>query len=113
MLYTFEEYGFYLLAYFCYKNYGIITDQKWFDEHVLKVLNEYYPTDLANNTFEYMKIEENMNNKISSEDFSGLTFPFYNEKYNELYSKLIYYTRNIEHFLKNNCSSSKTYKIKL
>lgn len=35
-----EEYGVYILSFFCYKKYGIVTNQDWFDNHVKKVLEK-------------------------------------------------------------------------
>ena len=94
----YEEYGFYILAYYCYKIYGITTNQEWFNEHVLKVLKDNYPIDLVENTYKYMIIPNDINEKITNHDFSGLTDELENKKYNEFYNKIIYYTRNIDIF---------------
>ncbi len=96
---SFEEYGFYILASYCYNLYGITTDQKWFDEHVSKVLQKEYPEDLAANTYKYMKIPEEMNEKIKNHDFSNIKYDLNDIKYGELYSKVAYYQKNKEAFL--------------
>ena len=96
-----EDYGFYILSYYCYKKYGIITNQEWFDKNIFDTLVKYYPIDLALNTYKYMKIPPLMNIKISNAKFDELIFPYYNVKYTELYSKIIYFTKNIDDFLNN------------
>jgi len=110
----FGEYGFYLLAFYCYKVFGIVTDQKWFDEHVYKVLIENYPKDLADNTYKYMIIPEEINTKIANKDFSGLVQSNYNKKYSDFYSNVINYTRDItDFFIKYYNDNKKDDSIKL
>lgn len=59
-----ENYGVYILACILYVKYGIITDQEWFDRHVGDVLKKEYKKELAEATYSYMKIPEEMNKLI-------------------------------------------------
>lgn len=96
-----ENYGFYLLAYLCDKNYGITLNQEWFDEHVYSALKREYPEELAESTYKYMKIPEEINEKITNKDWSELTssrFAKFNSEYGKLYQQVIKYTCDTDLF---------------
>lgn len=98
-----EQYGFYILAYLCYQNYGITINQKWFDENLFEALKRDYPLDLAESTYKYMKIPDDINEKITNKDWSGLNnsrFSKYNSEYTQLYKRIIDYTRDFDLFFK-------------
>lgn len=66
---NFEQVGFLRLAGAIYKKTGIAVNQSWFDKHVKTVLLQYYPEDLAENTYKYMRIREDLNERINNLDF--------------------------------------------
>lgn len=65
----FENLGFLELARIVHQKTGIKTNQKWFDEVVYTVLKEAYPEDLAERTYNYMKIPKEIDEKITQGDF--------------------------------------------
>ena len=65
----FEEAGFLRLVKTVYENTGILLDSKWFEENVLTTLLEVYPEDLARNTFKYMVMSDEQNQRIQSLQF--------------------------------------------
>lgn len=69
----FEAYGLYLLAYMIYDSYGITTNQDWFDRNVKTQLDVHYSEDLANGTYGYMRIPEEINKWITEHDWSHLS----------------------------------------
>ncbi len=93
-----EQYGFYLLAYICFTNYGIVANQEWFDKNVKSTLEKIYPKELVESTYKYMKIPDSINDMITKGDWSGLKFPKYNAEYGELYKRIITYTSNTNSF---------------
>ncbi len=86
----FENQGVYILAYMIYKAYGITANQSWLDEHVKKPLDRTYSKDLADGTYQYMKIPEDINKKITEHDWSSLEDgPIPLEDYVEMYRRVI------------------------
>lgn len=67
-----EYQGLYLLAYMNYKAYGITTNQEWFDKYVKERLDIAYPKDLSDKTYQYMRIPDYIEEKISNHDWSEL-----------------------------------------
>ena len=65
----FEDLGFIYLAGKLYERTGIVIDREWLDMHVKTSLETVYPEDLAENTFGYMAISEDLSNRISNLDF--------------------------------------------
>ena len=66
----FEEWGLLHLVGKIYHKTGVLLNQKWFDEYVDTVLhNSAYPEDLADNTYRYMRIPEEIEAKINALDF--------------------------------------------
>lgn len=102
IIFELEEYGFYLLAHYCYEKYGIITNQEWFDKVVKKALDNEFPKDLVESTYKYMKINQKINEWITNKDWSHLGFvKKYYKSYFKLYNKVEYYTKNIDLFIKD------------
>ena len=64
-----EMEGFEMLAFMAYKELGITTNQEWFDKNVKAPLDETYPQELADSTYNYMKIPEEINKRITDHDF--------------------------------------------
>ena len=54
------------------KAYGITANQEWFDKHVKQNLNKEYPEDLANGTYQYMRIPDEINRRITEGDWTHL-----------------------------------------
>lgn len=96
-----ELYGFYFLAYLVYRLYGIVANQEWFDENVYKVLKEKYSEDLANRTYNYMKIPDKLNEKITNQDWNQLNLSIYNKEYRDLYDQVIVYSVDTDRFLRD------------
>ena len=65
----FEQIGFMHLVGMVYKKTGILLNQRWFDENVHTALLEAYPEELAENTYKYMQIPEEIEQRISELDF--------------------------------------------
>ena len=85
-----ENHGLYILAYMLHKSYGITANQEWFDKHVKAPLDEAYSKDLADGTYQYMKIPEEINRRISEHDWSHLedgVIPY--ETYANMYKRVI------------------------
>lgn len=62
----FEEAGFIKLVETIYKRTGILLNRQWFDDHVLPALLKAYPEDLAMNTYKFMKISDEQNERINT-----------------------------------------------
>lgn len=64
----FEEWGLLHLVGKIYNKTGILLNQKWFEEHVHQVLlhSSNYPVDLAENTYRFMNIPEEIEGRINS-----------------------------------------------
>lgn len=65
----FEELGFIKLVGMVYEDTGILLDRDWFDENVYTALKEVYPADLADNTYRYMSIDEETNERLNRLQF--------------------------------------------
>jgi hypothetical protein len=86
----FENQGVYILAYMLYKSYGITVNQEWFDKHVKTVLDREYSEDLAKGTYQYMKIPEEINKRITDHDLTHLDEgPIPYENYLRMYERVI------------------------
>ena len=85
-----ENQGVYVLAYILHKSYGITANQEWLDEHIKKPLDKTYSKDLADGTYQYMKIPEEINKRITEHDWTHLDegiIPL--NTYIEMYRKVI------------------------
>ena len=81
-----EQQGIYVMAYRLYKRYGVTVSQDWLALNIMPVLAEEYCRDLADKTFSYMKIRDDINELILKHDWSKLNsgvLPL--SKYEELY----------------------------
>ena len=85
-----SQYGIYLLAYLLYQQYLIVADQKWLEYHIKPILYDQYPSDLAEKTFSYMKINPEINQKIQKKDWSGMEDgPLTVQDYFDLYQDVV------------------------
>lgn len=89
----FENQGLYILAYMIHKTYGITANQEWFDSHVKTALDREYSEDLANGTYQYMRIPEEIDRRITEHDWTHLEegpIPFadYAKMYREVISQM-------------------------
>ena len=72
-----------------YQAYGITTNQEWFDKHVKEKLDLTYPKDLADKTYQYMRIPDYINKKISAHDWSELRKGYVSlESYIDMYKRV-------------------------
>lgn len=86
----FENQGFYILAYMLHKAYGITANQEWFDKHVKEALDRKYSQDLADGTYQFMKIPEQINERITNHDWSHLEEgPIPYDDYMNMYREVI------------------------
>ena len=67
-----EQQGIYILAYLIHKDYGLTINQQWFDNVIKPVLFRDYSEELAEKTFSFMKIDEEVNNLITNHDWSKI-----------------------------------------
>lgn len=65
-----EQQLFYFMSWFIRDEYGITSDQEWFDINVYPVLKLMYSEEMANNTYKYMKIDPQINEWIKVDDRS-------------------------------------------
>lgn len=65
----FEELGFIKLVGLVYKNTGVLLDRDWFDNNVQKALYDAYPAEMARNTYRFMKISEEVNQRLRAHNF--------------------------------------------
>lgn len=65
----FEQLGFIKLVGIVYDRTGILMNREWFDKYVLTALKDAYPADLAANTYKYMSISDELNQRINSLQF--------------------------------------------
>ena len=68
--FRFEEVGFISLAGMCYHETGILPTREWFDEHVKSTLEENYCPEMAANTYKYMGISEEVNERFKNKEFA-------------------------------------------
>jgi len=66
----FEEVGFISLAGMCYHETGILPTREWFDEHVKESLEKGYCSEMAANTYKYMGISDEVNERFKNLDFA-------------------------------------------
>lgn len=66
----FEELGFIKLVGMVFDSTGILLDSDWFEENVYEPLKEAYPTDLAENTYRYMIISDEDNERLNQLEFT-------------------------------------------
>lgn len=85
-----EEDGFAILARIIYEKYKICVNQDWFRDNVYEVLLKVYSKDLADGTYNYMKIREDINNAITTHNWklvkstSGVDISNYNKMYSDV-----------------------------
>ena len=85
-----EEDGFTILARIIYEKYRICVNQDWFRDNVYEVLLKVYSKDLADGTYNYMKIREDINNAITTHNWklvksaSGVDISNYNKMYSDV-----------------------------
>jgi hypothetical protein len=65
----FEQLGFIHLLGKIYEATGMVLDRDWFDHHVYEALLKVYPADLADNTYKYMAISDELNQRIKEHRF--------------------------------------------
>jgi len=85
-----ENQGLYVLAYMLHESYGITANQEWFDKHVKGPLDNKYSKDLADGTYQYMKIPDEINKRITEHDWTHLNegiLPL--EKYIQMYKDVV------------------------
>ncbi len=85
-----ENQGVYILAYLIYEAYGITANQEWFDKHVKESLDKTYSQDLSDGTYNYMKIPDLINQRITDHDWAHLEEgPGRLEDYLKMYREVI------------------------
>ena len=87
----FEELGFIKLVGMVYERTGLLLEREWFDRRVYDSLKKAYPADLAENTYRYMSISDELNNRIN-----GLQFDLTEEE-----KASVEITENLDHVLQN------------
>jgi hypothetical protein len=65
----FEQLGFIHLLGKIYEATGMVLDRDWFNYHVYEALLKVYPADLADNTYKYMSISDELNQRIKEHRF--------------------------------------------
>lgn len=66
----FEEMAFIRLVEIIYQNTGKLLNQGWFERNVLYALLDAYPEDMATNTYRYMQMSKELNERINSKNFA-------------------------------------------
>lgn len=86
-----EEDGFIILAKLIYSKYRIKANQDWLDKNVYEVLKKIYPEDLADTTYSYMKIREDVNKAITNNKWRSIKFntKICIDKYSNTYFNMI------------------------
>lgn len=69
---NFEMLGFIKLVEAVYRTTGVLLNREWYDQYVLSTLLKAYPEDLAVNTYKFMKMSDELNDRINEKCF-GLT----------------------------------------
>lgn len=67
-----EQHGIYIMAYRLYKKWDMTVNQAWLERNIRPILENEYCSDLADKTFSYMKIREDVDELISRHDWSKL-----------------------------------------
>lgn len=65
----------YVLAKQVYDELGIVCNQAWFEKNVYPTLLRDYPTELADNTYKYMRFNLAIDEAISKQDWSLVEAP--------------------------------------
>ncbi len=97
----FERIGFIMLAGIVYERTGTVLNNEWFETVVEPALQEAYPADLAENTFKYMKLDDETNARITNLQFAitdedKAKVPMAKDlvkTLNEMYVEAYFYTR--------------------
>lgn len=85
-----ENQGLYILAYMLHEAYGITANQEWFDKHVKQNLDREYSQDLADGTYKFMHIPDEINKRITEGDWTHLEDGQIScKEYMEMYQKAI------------------------
>ena len=67
-----EQEGLYVLSKKIYEQYGITTNQEWFDNNVKNILKDTYHQEMFENTYRYMQIDEHINKLITNHNWSQM-----------------------------------------
>lgn len=65
----FEDFGFITLAGAVYRSTGILLNEDFWEHQVREALLQAYPEDLALNTYRFMKLSEEDNERINNKKF--------------------------------------------
>lgn len=92
---TMEQEGIYLLSKEIYEKYNILITNSWLEENIKKILDNTYPKELSENTFKYMKINNEIEELIKNKQFNSklignVDAQLYLEMYKEVLTKLQY-----------------------
>ena len=69
-----EEDGVAILEQWIYSKYHIGANQEWFKENVYDVICKVYSKELADNTYKYMKIRDDIEAAIHSQDWHSVKY---------------------------------------
>lgn len=69
-----EEDGVAILEQWIYSKYHIGANQEWFKENVYNVICKVYSKELADNTYKYMKIRDDIEVAIHSQDWHSVKY---------------------------------------
>lgn len=69
-----EEDGIAILAKWVYEQYNIRANQQWFKENVYDVISRIYSKELADSTYKYMKIREDINDAITTQNWNNVRY---------------------------------------
>ena len=61
-----------MIAYRLYEQYGITTNQNWFEQNVKTALDDQYCEDLSDRTFSFMKMNSKTDWLITEHNWSKL-----------------------------------------
>ena len=64
-----QELGFIRLAGIVYEKTGIETNRNWFEKYILSALKEAYPEDMAIQTYKFMELTDEVDQRITSHNF--------------------------------------------
>lgn len=91
-----ENDGVAILAKLVYDLYGLEADQRFFDATVKPQLYRVYKKELADNTYKYMKVREDICQAISSKQWNKIKYTSNIDvsEYNNMYKSIIHTCRN-------------------
>lgn len=69
-----EQQGVLVLSKYMWERYNITTNQEWFDVNIYPQLKKIYSEKMAENTYKYMKIDKDINNRITNHDFDNVNY---------------------------------------